>query len=329
MTNDLSKTNIFMLLSFRGIRGGGFMLFLILIGFSCQNSTSQIFGLNTNTSSFDMGDSDSITEEAKPLLLDSWDSLRRNQIAFTIDSLNPIPIKTQKRKMKDSLIKEFEKHPKHVFLTFDDGPLVGSFAIDSLAKAKNIKVSTFLVGRHAQMSKSRKKDLQRYIDNPLVACYNHSFTHGFNKFNHFYSDVQTSFADFEKNQEELQLKKKIARLPGRNIWIYDDVRTIDLNSGSQTADMLFANDYKVYGWDVEWRINSLTGVPVQSLNGTFQKMRNFLNNKSSQTPNNVVLLMHDDMFQTKNGRQLLANLIDSLKKENYQFEFMEDYPIKY
>jgi hypothetical protein len=119
------------------------------------------------------------------------------------------------------------------------------------------------------------------------------------------------------------------RLPGRNIWIYDNVRKIDLQSGASTADMLFANGYKIYGWDVEWRINSLTGVPVQSLESVYGKMRNFLNYQSSMTPNNVILLMHDDMFQTKKGQQLLAGLIDSLKKENYHFEFMQDYPIKY
>lgn len=312
-------------------RGLAFLCGAALLGvwmISCQNLSSVAFG-HVSQDSIDNNEGADTVKIQKPLLLDKWDSLQRNQIRFVIDSLKPVDIKTQKRRLKDSLRREFDKLPKHIYLTFDDGPLVGSAAIDSLAKAKNIKVNTFLVGRHANMSKGRKRDLARYEENPLVSCYNHSYTHAYNKFSHFYSTPKSAFDDFEKNEKDLNLKHKIVRLPGRNIWIYDDVRKIDLQSGASTADMLYANGYRIYGWDVEWRINSLTGVPVQTLESVFVRMRNFMDNKSSMTPNNVVLLMHDDMFQTKKGQQLLAGLIDSLKKENYKFEFIQDYPIKY
>ncbi|MFZ4862936.1 polysaccharide deacetylase family protein [Sphingobacterium sp. Mn56C] len=313
------------------IKRGTFALLataLVVTCYSCQNFSTKVFGNNQRDN-----DSTTIDEEyvavKKPLLLDKWDSLARNQIHFTVDTVTKIDVKTQKKQLKDSLKRAFNELPKHVFLTFDDGPLVGSNVIDSLAKAKNIKVSVFLVGRHANMSKGRKNDLAHYKNNPLISCYNHSYSHAYNKFTHFYSDPKTAFADFEKNENDLGLEHKIVRLPGRNIWIYDDVRKIDLQSGSSTADLLFANGYKMFGWDVEWRINSLTGVPVQSFNEVFGRMKSFLNNKTTVTPNNVVLLMHDDMFQTKKGAQLLATLIDSLKAQDYKFEFMQDYPIKY
>ncbi|MBL1407305.1 polysaccharide deacetylase family protein [Sphingobacterium sp. C459-1T] len=295
---------------------------------SCQNLSSAALGY-VNRDSIETNDQEPVIPVRKPLLLDKWDSLQRNQILFVVDTVNKIDVKTQKKNLKDSLKREFDKKPKHVFLTFDDGPLVGSAAIDSLAKAKDIKVSVFLVGKHANSGKARKRDLARYESNPLIACYNHSYTHAHNRYTYFYSNPNTAFDDFEKNENDLSLKHKIVRLPGRNIWIYDDVRKIDLQSGSSTADLLFENGYKVYGWDVEWRINSLTGVPVQALETVFGKMKSFLNYKSSMTPNNVVLLMHDDMFQTKKGQELLGQLIDNLKKENYNFEFMQDYPIKY
>lgn len=312
-------------------RGLAFLVGATLLGVwmsSCQNLSSAALGY-VNRDSIKAIEQEDTVQVKKALLLDKWDSLQKNQIHFVIDTLKPIDIKAQKKMLKDSLRREFDKKPKHVFLTFDDGPLVGSAAIDSLAKAKGIKVNVFLVGRHASVIKGRKRDLANYEKNPLVACYNHSYTHAYNKYSHFYSNPVTAFEDFEKNEKELNLKHKIVRLPGRNIWIYDNVRKIDLQSGASTADMLFANGYKIYGWDVEWRINSLTGVPVQSLESVYGKMRNFLNYQSSMTPNNVILLMHDDMFQTKKGQHLLADLIDSLKKENYNFEFMEDYPIKY
>jgi peptidoglycan/xylan/chitin deacetylase (PgdA/CDA1 family) len=265
----------------------------------------------------------------EPLILNTWDSLRKGQLVLQVDSIHPVDVKTQKRLLKDSLRKEFDKHPKHIFLTFDDGPLVGSAVIDSLARARKIKVSTFLVGRHADMGKNRKRDLERYRSNPYVACYNHSYTHGLNKFSAFYNNPTSAFADFEKNEADLKLEHKIVRMPGRNVWIYDDIRRIDMPNSTSTADLLHNEGYKIYGWDIEWRIQSNTGVPTQPLEQVRTRVRNFMGNKSSMTPNNVVLLMHDDMFQTQNGKYLLIQLLDGLTEDGYRFEFMEDYPIKY
>lgn len=262
----------------------------------------------------------------------------RNPVQIpVVDTLNPISkdslarfAKSERRRVRDSVRQELDKLPKHVYFTFDDGPLIGSSAIDSISKAKKIKISTFLVGRHADMSKRLKKDLQRYKENPLIECYNHSYTHGENRFTVFYSNPIGAYEDFEKNELDLELKHKIVRLPGRNIWVYDDIRRIDLKSGASTADMLYTNGYKIYGWDVEWRIYGASGNPVQSVNEIYTRIRNYMNNKSSMEPNNVVLLMHDDMFQTKKGQQLLSTLIDTIQTTtDYQFEFMRDYPIRY
>jgi len=74
----------------------------------------------------------------------------------------------------------------------------------------------------------------------------------------------------------------------------------------------------------------LSGKPVQSVEEIYGRIRNMLGNKSTLKPNNIVLLMHDDMFQNKKGQQLLSNLIDSLKQhKDYKFDFIENYPIKY
>ncbi|MDF2477327.1 MAG: hypothetical protein K0S24_2810, partial [Sphingobacterium sp.] len=149
------------------------------------------------------------------------------------------------------------------------------------------------------------------------------------QYSRFYNNPEKAFADFEKNEKDLNLQHKIVRLPGRNIWMYDDIRKIDLKNGSTTADMLHKNGYRIFGWDVEWRLNSITGNAIVSQEATLSHIRNFMNNKSSMVPNNVVFLMHDDMFQTKKGQQQLSSLIDALKSDGYQFELMQDYPIKY
>ncbi len=254
-------------------------------------------------------------------------------------------VKATKVEQKDTLEKETElmQHaakdtiklkskadstsPRYIYLTFDDGPLIGSQAIDSIATAKQIKVNAFVVGKHAGMSKKLQKYFQRYMDNPYVDIYNHSFTHANNKFNVFYSHPQQAFEDFEKNENTLGLSHKIVRLPGRNIWFFNDRKRIDLESGASTADILYMNGYKIMGWDVEWKINGLTGKPVESVSQIYRRMCNRLNNGTTFSKNNVVLLMHDDMFQNKKGQKLLSDLIDSLKTHpNYKFEHMREYP---
>ncbi|MEZ0452922.1 polysaccharide deacetylase family protein [Sphingobacterium thalpophilum] len=305
------------------------LAFAVVLGsVGCKDFSSKVLGSDREISN-DTLNTKLIDKARVPVLLNKWDSLQKNQIHFTVDSLRPVSIKQQKRSLKDSLRRAFDAHPKHIYLTFDDGPLIGSAAIDSIAKEKNVKVSVFLIGKHANMSKGRKRDLAKYESNPLIACYNHSYTHANNQYSRFYNNPQKAFADFEKNEKDLNLKHKIVRLPGRNIWMYGDVRKIDLKNGASTADILHKNGYSIYGWDVEWRLNSVTGNPIQSQEVTVKEIRHFMNNKSSMVPNNVVFLMHDDMFQTKKGQQQLSSLIDILKSEGYQFEFMQDYPIKY
>lgn len=307
---------------------------------SCQgNINTSAASLHPDTTEVDsiVGLSDIESKDTikhqKGYLTKRW----RTPVHIQRDTLNPISRdslaryeKAERRRVRDSVRQELDKLPKHVYFTFDDGPLIGSSAIDSISKAKNIKINAFLVGRHAHMSKRLKRDLQRYKDNALVECYNHSYTHAGNRFNTFYSNPVSAYEDFEKNESDLELKHKIVRLPGRNIWIYDDVRRIDLKSGASTADMLYTNGYKIYGWDVEWRIHSASGKPVQSIDEIYTRIRNYMNNKSSMEPNNVVLLMHDDMFQSKKGQHLLSSLIDTIQTTtDYKFEFISDYPFRY
>ena len=302
------------------------VVFTSLSFFSCNNFSSPAFGSQKLDSLVDIAEN--LLQE-KPTIHAKWDSLRKNKLTFKVDSLHPEDIKTQKRKLKDSLRKEFDKHPKHLYLTFDDGPLVGSRALDSIARAKNIKINVFIVGRHSTLGKYRLRDLNLYRANPLVAIYNHSYTHGFNHFQNFYSNTQNAFNDFKKNEEIVKLDSKIARLPGRNIWMYDKERKIDIPNATPTADSLFKDGYKIFGWDVEWRLNSTTGVPAVPMEVIYNRLVNYMNNKSSMEPNNVVFLMHDDMFQTKAGQKLLSDLLDKLIAKGYNFEFMADYPKRY
>ncbi|WP_165799074.1 polysaccharide deacetylase family protein [Sphingobacterium corticibacter] len=265
------------------------------------------------------------------LLMDKLDSLKKGLLYFPpVDSINKIEPKVARAMLKDSIYRELKKKPKHIYLTFDDGPLLGSLAIDSIVTAKGVKSSVFLIGKHAKMSKMLSRSLQKYLENPLVEAYNHSYTHANHRYQTFYSDPTAAYTDFVRAQEELGLKHKVARLPGRNIWMFGDVKRLDGRNGGTTAEMLHEDGFQVFGWDVEWRINGRTGESEQSVDMTYKAMKSYLDKNISLYPNNVVLLMHDDMFQLPKAQHKLAALIDSLKQHpDYSFEFMTDYPKKY
>jgi len=249
------------------------------------------------------------------------DSLRKDSIAKMEADVSYTGAKDTTVLLTDSV------SPRYIYLTFDDGPLNGSQYLDSIATAKGIKINAFLIGAHDKMSKKLHGYTERYKNNPLVDCYNHSYWHAHDKYTTFYSNPQTAFEDFELAEQSLGLQHKIVRLPGRNIWYVGDRKKVDLKSGASTAELLHQNGYKVMGWDCEWKINGVTGKPDLSVNQLYTQMKNLLRKGTSYTKNNVVLLTHDNMYQTKKGQKLLSDLIDSLKQHpNYRFEFMRNYP---
>lgn len=216
---------------------------------------------------------------------------------------------------------------KYIYFTFDDGPLQGSENIDSVILAEKLKVSVFLVGEHAQKSKALGQFAAMYEGNPYIEVYNHSFTHAHDKYKLFYSDPAGVLADIRKNEQLLKLKYKIVRMPGRNMWRLGSRKRDDGASGKAAADLLAANGYKVYGWDLEWAHHPKDGTPVQSVADMKKAITDMLDNRNSFTPGHVVLLIHDEMFQQKWEKSELKQLIDLLKQnEQYVFEHMRFYP---
>lgn len=249
------------------------------------------------------------------------DSLRKDSITKSAELVSPSRMKDTTVLLTDSI------SPRYIYLTFDDGPLNGSQYLDSIATAKGIKINAFLIGEHDKMSKKLHSYTERYKSNPLVDCYNHSYWHAHNRYSTFYSNPQAAYEDFELAEQSLGLAHKIVRLPGRNIWYVGGRKQVDLKSGASTAELLHEHGYRIIGWDCEWKINGVTGKPDLTVNQLYMQMKNLLRKGTSYTKNNVVLLTHDNMYQTKKGQKLLSDLIDSLKQHpNYKFEFVRNYP---
>lgn len=218
---------------------------------------------------------------------------------------------------------------KYIYLSFDDGPLNGSENIDSVILAERLKISVFLVGEHAEASKQMGTYYKMYEQNPFVEAYNHSFTHAKDKYALFYSNPQNVLADIQKNEQLLNLRFKILRLPGRNMWRIGGRKKDDGVSGSAAADLCAKNGYKLYGWDLEWQHHPKDGTPVQSVDNISKEIESRLESGNTFTKYHIVVLIHDEMFQKKWEESELKQLIDKLRvHENYLFEHIRFYPDK-
>jgi peptidoglycan/xylan/chitin deacetylase (PgdA/CDA1 family) len=215
----------------------------------------------------------------------------------------------------------------YIYLTFDDGPLNGSENINNIILKEKIKISVFMVGEHVIKDKQMDTYAKYYEQNPYIDEYNHSFTHANNHYEAFYNDVQKSVKDILYNQSLLKLPYKIVRLPGRNMWRLNGKSKNDVSNGIQTADELAKLGYKVMGWDEEWQHRDSDGTPIQTVDQIYQSVENLCNSGNTFTKNNVVMLIHDEMFQKSWEESELKALIDKIKsKPNYVFEQMRFYP---
>jgi len=218
---------------------------------------------------------------------------------------------------------------KYIYLTFDDGPLLGSEDIDSVVLAEKLKINVFAVGRNVVLSPRLRNYYSMYESNPYIEMYNHSYTHALNKYQKYYSNPQGVLNDINKNEDLLHLHYKIVRLPGRNIWRANNrEKNFYDSSGAAAANLVAANGYKIYGWDIEWQ-HAKNGKPVQSVSKMVHEIETRLQTGNTFTPNNIVVLLHDEMFQTKMEENELKQLIDSLRlNQNYVFEHIRFYPEK-
>ena len=214
-----------------------------------------------------------------------------------------------------------------IYLTFDDGPLNGSENIDSIILSEKIKISVFLVGEHVEANRDMNNYFKYYEENPYIDEYNHSYSHANNHYEKFYSNPQTAISDILKNQQLLKLRYKIVRLPGRNMWRIDSRKRDDGISGTSTADGLVQLGYKVIGWDLEWQHDAKTEKPLQSVDDMYKEINSRCQSGNTFTPNNMVLLIHDEMFQKKWEESELKQLVNKLKQsDNYVFEQIRFYP---
>lgn len=214
--------------------------------------------------------------------------------------------------------------PKIVYITIDDGPISGTKNLVKIADQLQVLFTMLLVGHQVETSKEHQAWLELARKSKWIELGNHSYWHAHDRYHYSYEHPSAMVADIQRNETFLQLSEKIVRLPGRNVWSVGGRTRYDLEDAKATADMLTKDGYAIFGWDCEWSHDSATGEPIQSV----EEMVSIVEHQREHafTKGHVVLLTHDEMFQTKPEDIKLVELVNALRKKGYQFRMLSQYP---
>lgn len=216
---------------------------------------------------------------------------------------------------------------KIIYLTFDDGPLIGTNNVVDIMNQFAIPATMFMVGKHTQADKEMQNSFLRAYNDNLLQVSSHSYSHANNRYRLFYQNPEGVLDDFNKSEVLLHLQNKDARLPGRNTWRIGNRQKNDPAARSQeAADLLHQNGYSLFGWDIEWQHYN-NGEPIQTVSQLLHMINNALNNPGQCfSKNKLVLLSHDQMFAKKENKDKLVELVNGLKAKGYKFELIRNYP---
>ncbi|WP_192247743.1 polysaccharide deacetylase family protein [Mesorhizobium silamurunense] len=211
-----------------------------------------------------------------------------------------------------------------IYLTFDDGPLNGTANILDVLQAEQVPATLFMVGMHAEANATNRALVQRV---PLVTIGNHSYSHAYNHYRHFYGDTEGVVADMLKANAVLGLKPAVhARLPGRDVFRLPSMSKDDNSLGLAQAgredpdyEFVAASGFWLYGWDHEW-VHEDSGKPVQSVDHLVSEIDHLFGYGHFAKPGRLILLMHDEMFQDAfDGKAKFTALIAALKLRHHAF----------
>ncbi|MBF0099007.1 MAG: polysaccharide deacetylase family protein [Magnetococcales bacterium] len=226
-----------------------------------------------------------------------------------------------------------ESDPATLYLTFDDGPRNSTPEILQLLQREGLPATFFLIGSHVQISPSRLKTLQALQESPLVQIANHSFSHANEQYRAFYSHPEGVLADFQKNNRTIGLNTPPypSRLPGRIDWRFAETYVNDSSHPfpnkrgvPREVELLFGQQFVLYGWDVEWRRNRRSK-QMDAPELVAKEIKQRLQSGHTVQRNKAVLLMHDQNFSGPEGIERLQTLVRLLRQEGYRFDWMKNY----
>jgi peptidoglycan/xylan/chitin deacetylase (PgdA/CDA1 family) len=221
---------------------------------------------------------------------------------------------------------QLDSNTQYLYLSFDDGPLFGTSACISICEDENVKATFFQIGLHQSRSNWGKKLYNRILNRPdLFLLTNHSFSHTYGKYVHFYNQPDSALADFIHAADVLETTNDIVRLPGNNGWRTDSIH-FSSKMVRPLLNKLDSAGFNVVGWDLEWNYTK-KGRPIQTASEMAKMVDSMFTQKAYKTKNHLVVLMHDHMFRTEADSAQLVQFIQLLKSGNqYQFASLDQYP---
>lgn len=221
-----------------------------------------------------------------------------------------------------------KKKKKKIYLTFDDGPNKGTQNVLDIVKDEEIPVTFFIIGEHVYASINQNMTWDTLQATEGIEICNHSYTHAnHNHFEKFYQSPDSVVSDFQRSQDSLQLKNNIVRTPGRNAWRIDSLQFTDLKKSKAAVDSLQNAGFIVMGWDLEWHYDPKELSVMNNSDDLLKQIDSVFTNNKTKSPENLVLLAHDQVYKKSKDSTELRQLIQKLKlKEEYELSLVTSYP---
>jgi peptidoglycan/xylan/chitin deacetylase (PgdA/CDA1 family) len=237
--------------------------------------------------------------------------------------------KMQKQQRIDSSVKKTGPAvtKKKIYLTFDDGPNKGTMNVLNAVKEDSIPASFFIVGKHTNESPGQKETWEQLKADSAIELCNHSYTHALNHYTKYYEHPEEVVKDIERNKEQLGFDNAIVRMPGRNAWRIDSINHTDIRESKAAIDSVHTAGFAIMGWDVEWMFDHKTLKLDTDTDLLLRRIQNMLDAGKTKTKDNLVLLAHDQAFQSEAAVEQLHYLFRELKTNpEYELVLAGNYP---
>jgi peptidoglycan-N-acetylglucosamine deacetylase len=220
------------------------------------------------------------------------------------------------------------KKKKKIYLTFDDGPNKGTKNVLDILEQENVPATFFIVGEHVFASHAQAETWTSLQSAKNIELCNHSYSHALhNRYAKFYKNPCEVVKDVERTKEKLLPDDEIVRTPGRNSWRIDSMHFTDNKKSKASIDSLQKAGFIVVGWDLEWHFDPKKLIVKTSAAQLLAQVDSIFNCGRTRTPDNLVLLAHDQAYRTKEDSLQLREFVQKLKEKNeYELSLMNSYP---
>jgi Predicted xylanase/chitin deacetylase len=253
----------------------------------------------------------------------TWSKINVDEASLPIS-----PKASNKVAIWTSATEPVKKKKKKIYLTFDDGPNKGTKNVLDIVEQENVPATFFIVGEHAFGSRAQAETWDSLQSAKNIELCNHSYSHALhNRYAKFYKNPGAVVKDVERAKEKLLPDDEIVRMPGRNSWRIDSMHFTDIKKSKPAIDSLQKAGFFVVGWDLEWRFDPKTLVVRSTADQLLAQVDSVFNNGKTRTPDNLILLAHDQAYRTKDDSLQLREFVQKLKqKGEYELSLVNSYP---